>query len=303
MAIDDNEDYTLTGAQVKDLAARIKAGGGGMTVYVDASFATPSSITGVFLNKALTVPADPGVMFDTILAGNIVVAIFDGGQSQELIELSSVNSSSRFPEVGQAFTSAISTNAVFSSPTVVTLLHDDYSDSWSVETTAVTAVNDATLTIQHNGANVQTFTANQSTNATANIETIWADDIEATTPVPAVETAMIADGAVTSAKIDWSTILTTLQYKGQLDKSSNLNNKGNPLTAGSDGFYGLNMYAGSGGTGLPSENTNGTLLVMSASLYNVITQIIIGGGVIYTRRYASGAWGHWFKYAGTDIGA
>lgn len=35
---------------------------------------------------------------------------------------------------------------------------------------------------------------------------IHAVDIEATTPVPAVETAMIADGAVTSGKIDWTTV-------------------------------------------------------------------------------------------------
>lgn len=73
---------------------------------------------------------------------------------------------------------------------------------------SVPTVNDATLTIQHNGTNVQTFSANSSTNKTANIETIWADDIEATTPVPAVETAMIADGAVTSAKIADGTIAT-----------------------------------------------------------------------------------------------
>ena len=69
-------------------------------------------------------------------------------------------------------------------------------------------VNDATLTIQHNGTTVDTFTANASANKTVNIETIWADDIEATTPVPAVETAMIADGAVTSAKIADGTIAT-----------------------------------------------------------------------------------------------
>lgn len=63
-------------------------------------------------------------------------------------------------------------------------------------------VNDATLTIQHNGTNVQTFTANASSNATANVETIWADPIQATSAIePLVQTAMIADGAVTSAKI------------------------------------------------------------------------------------------------------
>ena len=137
----------------------------------------------------------------------------------------------------------------------------------------------------------------------SNGDTIYPQSVIAQVANGEITTGLLADGAVTSAKIDWSTIPTTLKYKGQLDKSSNLNNKGNPMTAGSDGFYGLNMYTGSGGTGFPSENTNGILLVMSASLYSVITQIIIGGGVIYTRRYAGGAWGHWFKYAGTDIGA
>jgi hypothetical protein len=40
--------------------------------------------------------------------------------------------------------------------------------TWAV-TLTIPTVNDATLTIQKNGTNVQTFTANQSTNATANI--------------------------------------------------------------------------------------------------------------------------------------
>jgi hypothetical protein len=89
---------------------------------------------------------------------------------------------------------------------VVTLVYDGITGYWSVEATAVTAVNDATLTIQHNGTNVQTFTANQSTNATANIETIYAETITPTTAVATIGTTQIADEAVTSAKIDWSTI-------------------------------------------------------------------------------------------------
>lgn len=138
MAIDDNEDYTLTGAQVKDLAARIKAGGGGgMTVYVDASFAVPSTITGVFSDSALTTPADPDAMAGIISAGSTVLVVYDGSQSEEVIELSSVNSNSRIPEVGQAFTSTISTNAVFSAPTIVILLYDGNLSTWSVETASV----------------------------------------------------------------------------------------------------------------------------------------------------------------------
>ena len=42
--------------------------------------------------------------------------------------------------------------------------YNDLSDKPTIPT-----VNNATLTIQKNGSNVQTFTANQSTNATANI--------------------------------------------------------------------------------------------------------------------------------------
>lgn len=38
---------------------------------------------------------------------------------------------------------------------------------------------------------------------------IHADTIDVATPVPPVETSMIADGAVTSAKIDWSTVTST----------------------------------------------------------------------------------------------
>lgn len=38
---------------------------------------------------------------------------------------------------------------------------------------------------------------------------IHADTIDVATPVPPVETAMIADGAVTNAKIDWSTVTST----------------------------------------------------------------------------------------------
>ena len=258
MAIDDNTSYELTGAQVKDLAARIKAGGGGgMTVYVDASFATPSSITGVFSDSALTTPADPDAMAGIISAGSTVIVVYDGGQSEEVIELSSVNSNSRFPEVGQAFTSVISTNAIFSAPTMVTLLYDGTLGSWSVETASVPTktsditndgddgvhpflatddvatvattgaysdlsgtpslatvatsgsytdlsnkptiptVNNATLTIQKNGTTVNTFTANASSNVTANISVPTSFSGLSGT----VSSSQIADKAVTTAKL------------------------------------------------------------------------------------------------------
>ena len=68
---------------------------------------------------------------------------------------------------------------------------------------------------------------------------IHAVDIEATTPVPAVETDMIADGAVTNDKIDWSTVTSTsisvsdfvTAATGYSIASSNIYKTGNLLVA------------------------------------------------------------------------
>ena len=62
-------------------------------------------------------------------------------------------------------------------------------------------VNNGALTIQQNGITLDTFTANSSDDKTVNIQAITAED------VGAITTNMIADGAVTSAKVDWSTLL------------------------------------------------------------------------------------------------
>ena len=65
-------------------------------------------------------------------------------------------------------------------------------------------VNNGTLTIQKNGTDVKTFTANQSSNATANITVPTAlSELTGT-----VSTSQIADSAVTSSKIDWTTFET-----------------------------------------------------------------------------------------------
>lgn len=79
--------------------------------------------------------------------------------------------------------------------------YNDLSDKPTIPT-----VNDGTLTIQHNGTTKGTFTANQSSASTVNIETIYADTISPATAVDPITTGMIADGAVTSAKIDWTTL-------------------------------------------------------------------------------------------------
>ena len=69
-----------------------------------------------------------------------------------------------------------------------------YSDLTGAPT--IPTVYNGTLTIQKNGTNVQTFTANSSTNATANIETIYAVD--------PIDTSAVSP-FVTNSMIDWST--------------------------------------------------------------------------------------------------
>lgn len=107
--------------------------------------------------------------------------------------------------------------------------YDDLTDKPTIPT-----VNNATLTIQNNGTNVATFTANSSTNTTANIvppvqigsvlstptdvdyvNTANIVDGAVTTAKIAdgsITTAKIADSAVTSGKIDWTTSNTTPTY-------------------------------------------------------------------------------------------
>ena len=84
-------------------------------------------------------------------------------------------------------------------------------------TISVPTVNDATLTIQKNGTNVATFTANASSNATADISVPTAtSDLNndsgfvSTSDTGTVSTTMIADDAVTDAKMDWASMLKTI---------------------------------------------------------------------------------------------
>lgn len=63
-------------------------------------------------------------------------------------------------------------------------------------------VNNATLTIQKNGTNVQTFTANQSTNATANITVPTSFSGLSGT----VANSQLGNSTINVGKIDWSTI-------------------------------------------------------------------------------------------------
>ena len=136
MAIDDNTSYELTGAQVKDLANKIK-GKAADNTFVGATPAAPGS-------KGLV----PG------------------------------------PQAGDN-TKFLSGNG-----------------TWQT----VPTVNNGALTIQQNGKTLCTFTANSSDDKTVNIQAITADT------VGAITTNMIADGAVTASKVDWSSMTSAYAH-------------------------------------------------------------------------------------------
>ena len=80
----------------------------------------------------------------------------------------------------------------------------DYNDLNNLPT--LPTVNNGALTIQQNGTTLDTFTANSSDDKTVNIQTITAATVAPAEEVGAITTNMIADGAVTASKVDWSTI-------------------------------------------------------------------------------------------------
>lgn len=86
----------------------------------------------------------------------------------------------------------------------------------------IPVVNDATLTIQHNGTTKATFSSNSSVATTANIETIYADTVAPTATVGAITTANIADGAVTAAKLDVTTVMAAIYPVGSIYMSATM---------------------------------------------------------------------------------
>lgn len=181
MAIDDNTNYTLTGAQVKDLAARIKAAGG-LPLYVQES--PGQDISAFYSDDAYTTPVSASDIYDAYAGGAEITVFFYDSQLDKTEAARVV----KMTEAGTYWLDMIAGG-----------YYCDYKDMttyWKANNIAIQDVNNGTLTIKHNGTNVQTFSANQYSNAIANIETIWADDVVPATQVP----------PITSSLIDWSTM-------------------------------------------------------------------------------------------------
>ena len=129
----------------------------------------------------------------------------------------------------------------------------------------IPTVNDGTLTIQHNGTTKGTFTANQSSASTVNIETATkTGDLTnngdgtagsayvATTDTGTVSTNMIANGAITAGKIDGTSVrkMEVLYNYVQASDSSATTNYDVPVDFNTYKYLELSVdYSTSGSSG------------------------------------------------------
>lgn len=186
--IDSALDVSSTNpVQNSVITAALNGKSGTATFYVgDTFFQDGGTGLPIFTDSAMTTQATLSDIYNEVAANKLVYIIqrLDISlQTVEINEVISADSPSQGSDIAVVHNNDLWTLTYASIPPA----------GWSLKKKAP---NDGTLTIQHNGTTVQTFSANSSTNKTANIETIWADDIAPATQVP----------PITSSMIDWSTV-------------------------------------------------------------------------------------------------
>lgn len=138
MAIDDNTNYTLTGAQVKDLAQRIQSGGGGgsnaVILYSGVSFHTPIQLVDIYSDAALTTTVTGATVKGYIEAGKTVAIIYETSVSDvpqnETLIITSCDNHSEAARGVIVFTGTFFDYAN-SEPVLYTLACDQPSNLWS----------------------------------------------------------------------------------------------------------------------------------------------------------------------------
>lgn len=203
MAIDDNTSYELTGAQVKDLANKIKAKAAD-NIFVGATSAIPGS-------KGL-VPAPQAGDDTKFLSGNGLWTTV----SQYSLPIASSSTLGGI-KVGNNLTIDPSTGVLdaggstYTAGNGINITNDEISIDTSVvaELSDIPTVNDSTITIQKNSTTVDSFTTNAASNKTINI----------TVPTTAADVSALPAstkyGASLSLTINSSTYVVTGQLKDQ----------------------------------------------------------------------------------------
>lgn len=246
MAIDDNTSYELTGAQVKDLANKIRSKAAD-NIFVGATSAIPgskglvpqpqagddakflsgdglwktvsqyslpiassSTLGGIKVGDNLTIDPVTGVLDadgSTYTAGN---GINISANDEISVDTSVVAEVSDLPTKTSDLTNDGSdgTSTYVEADDLATVATSgSYNDLTNKPT--IPTVNNATLTVQKNGASVGTFTANASSNKTINI----------TVPTTAADVSALPDttkyGASILVSIDSTTYKLTTTLKDQ----------------------------------------------------------------------------------------
>ena len=146
--------------------ATVQAGSSGLVLYANNSLHTPGDITGVYVDSGLTTMAGTSDIIATIDDGGSVVIKYS---TDEAVALTSYDDHASGSPSTISFTGQFLSNWKTNSPEFIKFIYNSTTSTWSAEGASLPTVNDATLTIQKNGTTVQTFTANQGSNATANI--------------------------------------------------------------------------------------------------------------------------------------
>lgn len=147
--------------------------------------------------------------------------------------------------VGQIFAENDGTGSVNGWDTLSNAVSTNTSDIASLQG-AIPTVNNATLTIQNNGTNVATFTANSATNTTANIVPPVQIGSVLSTPssVEYVDTANIVDEAVTANKFAEYAVNNAIETNANLSPASDTPSGWDTLLGG-NGYF-ITYYRQSG---------------------------------------------------------
>lgn len=190
--------------------------------------------TYIYTDAERTIPAAPATLVADFKAGKTILLEYETNAATPYSITFQVNSASSDgdPTASCQYKLLISElnkdtgtyNAVTTQLSATVTAGTEFNGKWTTVRAVLPTANNGALTIQQNGTTLDTFTANSSDDKTVNIQTITAETVAPAEEVGAITTNMIADGAVTSAKVDWSTFkFPTPDYSNGTSISSSTN--------------------------------------------------------------------------------
>ena len=268
---------------VSPTATVVRTQNGATITITDAEGTTTAE---VYDGNVAGIPIASAEVLGAIKVGSNLSITADGvlsADAQQVTLYSSTGQNTDGAMTQKATTDALALKADSSSLAPVAT-SGDYNDLNNLP--ALPTVNNGALTIQQNGKTLGTFTANSSDDKTVNIQAITADT------VGAITTNMIADGAVTNTKIDFSTFKFPIP---DYSNGTSISNSTNTWTAPKCGVVIAALIA---------DTTNGyknvTISVNDQTVANAMWAGAAGGYNFQTRAIVPVATGDVVKFSATD---